>query len=105
MNLWLVAIAAGILTFAIRLSFISLLDGWEMPALLRRALDYVPPAVLSAIVFPELLLRDGTMDLSAGNYRLLAGIAAIAVAWRFRKIMPTLAAGMVLLWLLEYLQP
>ena len=105
MNLWFVAVTAGILTFAIRLSFISLLDGWEMPPLLRRALDYVPPAVLSAIVFPELLLRDGNMDLSAGNYRLLAGIAAIAVAWRFRKIMPTLATGMVLLWLLQYLQP
>jgi branched-subunit amino acid transport protein len=33
LNLWLVVIAAGVLTFLIRLSFISLLANREMPPL------------------------------------------------------------------------
>lgn len=103
MNLWLVAIIAGILTFLTRLSFISLLADWKMPPLVQRALHFVPPAVLSAIVFPDLLMREGAVALSADNHRLLAGLVAIAVAWRFGKIMPTLAVGMIALWLLQYL--
>jgi len=68
---------------------------------MRRALEFVPPAVLSAIVFPELLLRDGTIAVDTGNHRLFAGLLAIAVAWRFRKTMPTIAIGMGVLWLLQ----
>jgi branched-subunit amino acid transport protein len=101
MNLWLTVIAAGALTFLIRLSFISLLADWDMPPILRQALHFVPPAVLSAIVFPELLLRNGELAFSADNYRLIAGIVAIAVAWKVKKIMPTIAVGMAVLWFLQ----
>ncbi len=102
MNLWLVVIVAGVLTFLIRLSFISLLANWQMPAFVKRALHFVPPAVLAAIVMPELLIRNGQLVATLDNYRLIAGVLAILVAWRFRKIMPTIVAGMAALWLLQY---
>ena len=102
MSLWLVVIVAGIVTFLIRLSFISLLANREMPALAQRALSFVPPAVMSAIVFPELLVRDGHLAMSLENHRLIAGVVAILIAWRFKKIMPTIVAGMAALWLLQF---
>jgi len=102
MNLWLVVIAAGLLTFLIRLSFISLLANREIPPIAQRALSFVPPAVMTAIVFPELLLRDGHLAANLDNHRLIAGAIAILVAWRFKKIMPTIVAGMAALWLLQY---
>ena len=102
MNLWLVVIVAGVLTFLIRLSFISLLANWELPPLFQRALGFVPPAVMTAIVFPELLIRDGHVVANLDNHRLIAGVVAILVAWRFKKIMPTILVGMVALWLLQY---
>jgi branched-subunit amino acid transport protein len=102
MNLWLVVIAAGVLTFLIRLSFISLLANWEMPALAQRALSFVPPAVMTAIVFPELLIRDGHLAVNLDNHRLIAGVIAILIAWRFKKIMPTIGVGMAALWLLQF---
>jgi branched-subunit amino acid transport protein len=102
MNLWLVVIAAGVLTFLIRLSFISLLANREMPPLAQRALSFVPPAVMTAIVFPELLVRGGYLAVNMGNHRLTAGVIAILVAWRFKKIMPTIVAGMAALYLLQY---
>jgi len=103
MNLWLVVIAAGVLTFLIRLSFISLLANWAMPPLAQRALSFVPPAVMTAIVFPELLVRGGDLAVGMDNHRLTAGVIAILVAWRFKKIMPTIVAGMGALWLLQWL--
>ena len=103
MNLWLVVIVAGVLTFLIRLSFITLLANWELPPLFQRALGFVPPAVMTAIVFPELLIRDGHLAVSLGNHRLMAGVVAVLVAWRFKKIMPTIVVGMSALWLLQWL--
>jgi len=101
---WLPALAvAGLLTFATRLSFIALLGRVETPPLLARALRFVPPAVLSAIVFPELLVRQGRIDASLQNFRLLAGLAALVVAWRSRSVLLTIAVGMAALWGLQWL--
>jgi branched-subunit amino acid transport protein len=97
MNIWLVMLAGGLITFAIRFVLIFLFGKFEIPPTLRRALHYVPPAVLSAIVFPELFLRGGRMALELGNTRLLAGIVAIVVAWFSKNTLLTIVAGMVAL--------
>ena len=101
---WIPALAlGGLLTFATRLSFIALLGRVETPDLLRRALRYVPPAVLSAIILPEMVVRQGALDVSIHNLRLLAGLAAAAVAIRTRNVLLTIAAGMAALWILQAL--
>ena len=103
MNIWLVMLLGGLLTFAIRFSFIYLFGKLHIPETMRRALHYVPPAVLSAIVFPELLLPNGTLDLSFTNYRLLAGLVAMLVAWWTKNILVTIIVGMIALFMLRYL--
>jgi len=103
MNFWLVMLVAGLLTFLIRLSFIYFIGRAEIPDLARRALRFVPPAVLPAIWVPELLIRDGRLDASLGNARLLAGLLAVIVAWRTRSVLWTIAVGMASLWLLRWI--
>ena len=105
MNIWLVMLLGGLITFGMRFSLIYLLaDGrFEIPEALRKALHYVPPAVLSAIIFPELFLHDGTLNISLENTRLLAGLLAILVAWFSRNTLITIIAGMAALFLLQFL--
>jgi branched-subunit amino acid transport protein len=103
MNLWLIFIGGGILTYASRISFIYLMGRLEIPAWLKRSLRFVPPAVLSAIIVPELVIQAGKIDLSLDNYRLFAGIFAILVAWRTRNTLFTIALGMVALLALKSL--
>ena len=103
MNIWLVMLLGGLITFAIRFSFIYLFGKFHIPGTVRRALHYVPPAVLSAIVFPELFLPDGTLDLSLTNVRLLAGLVAIVVAWYSKNTLLTIVAGMLALFLFQWL--
>lgn len=100
-NIWLVMIIGGLLTFGMRFSFIYLFGKFEIPETMRRALHYVPPAVLSAIIFPEILIRNGALDVSLDNTRLLAGIVAIAVAWFSRNTLLTILIGMAALFLLQ----
>jgi branched-subunit amino acid transport protein len=97
MNIWVVLILTGLLTYGIRLSFIKLFEHMEITPGLKRALSLVPPAVLSAIIFPEVLAHDGFLDLSLGNERMIAGLAAALVAWRTRSALLTIVAGMAAL--------
>jgi branched-subunit amino acid transport protein len=101
-NIWLVMLLGGLLTFGIRFSFIYLFGKFHIPETVRKALHYVPPAVLSALVFPELFLRDGTLDLSLGNVRLLAGLVAVLVAWYSRNTLLTIVVGMLALILFQW---
>jgi branched-subunit amino acid transport protein len=101
MSIWLVFLLGGVLTFGMRFIFIYLLGRFEFPETLRRALQFVPPAVLSAIVVPELLVRSGQIDLSPSNFRLLAGAVAVLVAWRTKNTLLTILGGMLVLVLLE----
>lgn len=100
-SLWLTMLAAGLLTYGIRLSFIQLFTNMEIPSLVRRGLRLVPPAVMSAIIAPDLLLPDGVLNLSATNLRLLAGLLATLVAWRTKNVVLTILVGMVALLLLQ----
>jgi branched-subunit amino acid transport protein len=102
-NIWLVMVIGGLITFAIRFSFIYLFGRFHIPDTVRKALHYVPPAVLSAIVFPELLLPNGALDLSLENHRLLAGLVAVVVAWFSKNTLVTILAGMIALFLLKWL--
>lgn len=101
MTIWLTMFSVGLLTFATRLSFIFLFGRREIPPRVRQALRFVPPAVLSAIIFPELLLPNGTFELAFTNERLLAGLAAALVAWRTRSIVITIVVGMAVLLILQ----
>ena len=102
MNIWLVLLLGGVITFLIRFSFIYLFGKFDVPETVRRALHYVPPAVLSALVFPELFMHDDALSISPGNERLLAGLFAIGVAWFSRNTLVTILAGMAALFLLQW---
>lgn len=103
MNIWLIMLIGGLITFGMRFSLIFLFGRFEVPQTMRRALHYVPPAVLSAIIFPELLYPAGSLDLSLGNTRILAGIVAIIVAWYTKNTLLTILTGMIALLILQFL--
>lgn len=94
--LWLTLAGMAIVTYGLRASFLLLPPGIETPAFLRRALRYVPAAVLTAIWAPELAFAPGVEQLAAG-------VVAIAVAWRWRLTFVTILAGLAALHLFHWL--
>ena len=103
MTLWLIVLGMTVATFGQRASFLLLPERVQLPAWLRRSLRYVPAAVLTAIWAPELLLQKGVLSLAPGNERLLAGMVAIAVAWRFRVTFGTIVAGLAALHFFDWM--
>jgi branched-subunit amino acid transport protein len=101
MSLWGFILLGGLLTFVTRLSFIYLLRRLPMPDWFRRGLRFVPVAVLSAIILPELVSRNGVMDLTLGNPQILAGAVAVGVALRTKSVILTIVVGMAALLVLQ----
>lgn len=97
---WLTIIALAAATFATRLSFIGLLAHVELPLLVQRALSFVPPAILAAIIAPQVfpvVQELPTLD----SPRLIAALIAFAVAFRTRSTLATVCVGMLVLWGLQ----
>ena len=88
--------------FATRFAMIAIFGRSSMPIWLDRYLKYVPVAVLTAIALPNILVRDGAYAMHFGNARLFAAIIAAIVAWRTRNMLLTIAAGMLCVWVLQW---
>jgi branched-subunit amino acid transport protein len=101
MTIWYTIFGMVLVTFLIRFSVIALLRDADLPSNVKRALRFVPLAVLSAIIFPALFVSDGTFDPSFRNARLLAGIGAALVACASKRTVLPIVVGMILLWILQ----
>lgn len=98
-----VFLVAGLATYLIRLSFIAVEGRVRLPHWFRTALQFVPAAMLSALIAPDLLMHDGALYLSPYNTRLVAGIVAVVIAAFTRSVGWTIAGGMATLIALESL--
>lgn len=105
MTVWIIMLGLAIGTFLLRSSFILLLGKREIHPLMERALRFVPAAVLSALVVPEILTRHNSLLISPRNPQLIAAIVAVVVARRSRSVVLTILGGMATLWALEALLP
>ena len=99
MTAWIVVIAAGIATFAMRFSFIALFGRVAVPPTLERALRYVAPSVLAAITLPAILAPGGSFD--PWNVYVPAAILGGLAAWRTKSIGAAIVVGMPALWILQ----
>lgn len=81
-------------TFGVRYPVLALVGKMELPPAVIRALRYVPPAVLTAIVFPAVFLQDGNLAIRLDNAYLIGAIVSVLVAWRTKNLLWTILIGM-----------
>lgn len=101
---WLLVAGLSIGTYLLRASFLLGAQRFGgLPPEAERVLRFVPTAVLAGLAAPSLLLLDGAVAVSLTNYRLLAGVVAVAVAWRTESMFATVGAGMIAFWVFRWL--
>lgn len=92
---WLVVGLVGVGTFLTRASFVAFYSSGNMPDVCLRALRFIPPAVMTAIILPSLFVySEEVVSLS----RPLAAVVAGLVAWKSRNVLATIGAGMGCYW-------
>jgi branched-subunit amino acid transport protein len=96
MNEALLILGMMLVTFGVRYPVLALIGRLQLPPFVIRALRFVPVAVLTAIVMPVMMMPQGQLALTPDNAYLIAGIAAIVIAWRSKNLLLTIVLGMAL---------
>lgn len=100
--------AMAMVTFLIRYPLLAISSRIKLPSQLIKALTYLPPAILTAIVVPAVLIStEDKMVLSYTNPKLVGAIAASLVGWWSKNLLATIVIGMTVFlcwqWLLTIL--
>lgn len=89
-----VIIGMTIVTYIPRMLPLAILSRINVSKGLLDWLSYVPVAVLSALLAPELLLKDGQLFISPDNTYLLAAIPCFLAGMYTKSIFFTVVTGM-----------
>jgi branched-subunit amino acid transport protein len=100
MNDVLLIAGMTLVTFGIRYGTMAMVGRITLPERVVQALRFVPPAVLSAIIVPAVLIPDGIhLYVAPDNARLVASLVTAGVMWRTKNLLLTIVLGMLALWL------
>ena len=92
-------LVVGLGTYASRAVFIIALANREIPPVVLQSLQYVAPAVLSALIVA--LLIDGDGNVALGLPETVGLAAGGAVAFKTRNHILTLIVGMTVYWVVR----
>jgi len=92
-----------VITFSIRFIMFAFAGKISFPDWLASSLKFVPPAVLTAIIIPSIIMPNGVVDISLNNSYLIAGIFAFVIAIVSKNLLKTIGLGMIFFLILRYL--
>ncbi|WAH37797.1 AzlD domain-containing protein [Alicyclobacillus dauci] len=94
-QLLLEIVIVGVGTYLIRAGSLSLGSRITWPLWAQKWLTFVTPAVLGALIGPELFTANGHFIPLSHNPLLLAAVPTAIVAWFSRNLLLTVAVGVV----------
>jgi branched-subunit amino acid transport protein len=95
-----------LVTFGVRYILLPLAGRFTFSGAMQRALRYVPPAVLTAIIVPAALIPDGkNLQCSLDNAYLAGTVATVIIGKLSKNLLLTIVGGMVCFALWQWLVP
>ena len=95
-EIWITIGFMALATVLSRSAFFLLGHAVKLPPRVQHALRYAPAAAMAAIVAPDLMLSDATLNLSWTNPRLLAALGATLFFLATKHLLGTIVVGMLL---------
>ena len=86
-------------TYFPRLLPLAVLSRVRLPRLLTTWLSYLPAAILSALIFPGALVREGRVDPWPGNPAVWALAVSFFVAVKSQNLILTMVCGGVVMFI------
>jgi branched-subunit amino acid transport protein len=104
-GVWAVAVllAAGAVSWALRIAVITLWPAPRLPAAVRRVLAHAAPAAIAAILGAGIAGGAALPDLASRMPVLAGAVVTAAFAWWRRGLVLPVAAGLLAAWALSAL--
>ncbi len=95
-DLWTLLTIAGLacVTVLTRCFFFITERDWKLPLWAERGLQYAPIAALSAVIVPEIVMRQGALIATWQDARVFGAAAGLLVFYWRRNTLWCIAAGM-----------
>lgn len=102
-SILLIIIGASIVTLIPRVLPLVVLSRIQIPEWGMRWLNYVPVAVMAALVGQELLMKKGEWSPLQSNLELLAALPTFIVAKLTRSLLGTVVVGIISIMVLRFI--
>lgn len=79
------------------------LSRMQLPDWAMRWLNYVPVAVMAALIGQELFMNDGKLDISRNYTEILAAVPTFATAILTRSLLGTVVVGILTVMVLRFI--
>jgi branched-subunit amino acid transport protein len=99
---WLI-VGMFAITFGIRFVMFAFAGKITFPIWMQQSLKFVPPAVLTAIIVPAVVMPYGEIAINFNNIYLLAAIMSIVISLITKSLLNTIFFGMLTFLLLKLL--
>ena len=95
----LLVLGMGLVTYIPRWVPIFFLSRRQLPPWFAEWLDFIPVAILSALVFPELITAGSPRYLDLLRPQFIVAVPTFVFALKTRSLGGTVVTGMLLFWL------
>lgn len=85
----------ALVTFGIRYVLLAIAHRVELPEILKESLNYIAPAVLTAITVPAVLMPTGEIHLSFENPYLISAVLAVLAGLISKNLLVTILVGLI----------
>jgi len=99
LDLFVLFLCMGIVTYLPRFFPLFLLSRKELPSLCEAWLDFIPVAILSALIVPSLITAGNPRHLDLFTSELIVAIPTFLFALKTKSLAGTVLLGMALFWL------
>ena len=104
METFMLVAGMAAVTFSIRYALLPLSEKVTLSHGMRRALRYVPPVVLTAIIVPAVLIPDGqSYQVTWQNPYLIGAVVTAIIGKTTKNLLVTIIAGMAFFALWQWL--
>ena len=96
-NMLLVTVGMVLATFVTRAGLLLVGQRFRLSPRVEAALRFAPVCALAVLIVPEVVLQEGTVNLSLGNPRMVAALAATAFLLWKRSMVGCIVVGMLVI--------
>lgn len=101
MKVFAILAAGGVLTWLVRVTFITVVPSSRFPAGVRRAIEGVGPAAMAALIATNLSHQVVSSGARGAGASLAAAALTGSVAWKTKRLNLTVIVGVTAFWLIS----
>lgn len=103
MSYIILIVGMGIVTYIPRMLPATVLSQKKLPDILIRFLNYIPAAVLSALLFPNVLVTGHEINIGISNPLFITSLLTFPIAYKTKNMFLTVIIGMIIIIILNNL--